>query len=377
MKENKLKIVIAINNMAIGGAQKLIVDQFKYFDTKKFDYSLIILSKLDEYKDFISLLPTDLKIYQFNFKSFKSFFEWIKLFLLLYKIRPDLVRTSLFMADTIFRIFKPFFGYQVISTSHNTHYDLSKAKKITNKILSYLTYKIVADSNMVANFTAKDEKIDRDKFVTIYNGVDLDEINAAKTDHSIAQGLRSALGIKEEEKIILNIARLVKQKNHKLLIDSFYEFSKSHKNYRLLIVGDGALRADLDNQIKLLNIEDKVIFPGSTQEIAKFYMISDIFAVSSFQEGFCLVAMMALAFGRPVVSTKVAGIIEYIEDYKNGLLAEYDAVDFAAKLSFIADLSHDDLMRYRNNCIAISENFDMKVSAKKYEDLFLEALNKK
>ncbi|MFA6466923.1 MAG: glycosyltransferase [Patescibacteria group bacterium] len=374
MGEKKIKIAIVINNMMIGGAQRLIVDQFRYFDRNKFDYSLLILSKFSGQADFMDELPKDLKIYQFDFKNFSSFKEWFKLFKILQKIRPQVVRSSLFMSNTIVRVFKPFLGYQVIITENNTHYNKSKFKIYLDKLLAIWTYKITPDSQTVTDFTIKQEKINQNKFLTIYNGVDIEEI---KNYLSLSQenNLKKELGIAQNGKIVLNIARLVRQKNHKLLIESFAKFSKLQPDYNLIIVGDGTLMPDLKKQAKDLGVENKVFFPGASKDLYQYYAISDLFVISSTQEGFCLTAVMALAFGIPVVATKVAGLVEYIKDDYNGLLATYNSDELSLKMSKLASLEIGQREIYKKNCQATAENFDIKKHAKAFEDLFLASLN--
>lgn len=373
MSDKKIKVVIAINNMIIGGAQKLIVDQFKCFDREKFDYSLVILAKFPGQKDFMNMLPEDLPIYQFDFRSFRSFKEWYKLFKTLKKIKPDVVRSSLFLTNTIIRVFKPLLGYKVIITENNTDEGKGRFKILTDKILSYLTYRITPDSETVKTFTANQENISLDKFQTIYNGVDIDEINRYQKDPS-KKDLKTEMGLSADDKIVLNIARLVKQKNQKLLVEAFSHFSKQHPNYKLIIVGDGGLMPELEQQVKDLGISDKVFLPGANKDLYQYYSITDLFVISSTREGFCLTAVMALAFGIPVVSTRVAGLVEYLKDNYNGLFSSYDPKDMASKMSTLAQLDEFRRKEYDKNCRETADRFDIKKQAKAFEDLFLASL---
>src|SRR3989339_1013400 len=374
MVGKKIKVVIAINNMIIGGAQKLVVDQFKCFNRQKFDYSLLILEKFPSQKDFMDELPKDIPIYQFDFKSFRNLGEWFKIFKTLRTIKPDVVRSSLFLTNTVIRVLKPFLGYQVIITENNTDESKGFLKILTDKILSYWTYKITPDSQTVADFIIKQENINYDKFLTIYNGVDINEIK--KYLSSLPKNdIKKQLGLAKEDKVVLNIARLVKQKNHKLLVEAFADFSKKHDDYKLVIVGDGALLPELKEQAQKQGVGHKVFFPGATKDLYQYYSSSDLFVVSSTQEGFCLTAVMALAFGIPVVATKVAGLVEYIEDNYNGLLTSYDFKEMSQQMSKLASLDNGERQIYKKNCQTTADNFDIKKHAQAFEDLFIASLN--
>jgi glycosyltransferase involved in cell wall biosynthesis len=365
MADKKIKVVIAINNMIIGGAQRLVVDQLRYFDNDKFDYSLVVLSKFPGQKDFFSELPSGLKIYQFDFKNFISWPEWFKLFRTLKKIKPDVVSSSLFLSNTIIRFLKLFLGYEVIITEHNTHqYNKGTLKILVDKFLAKFTYKIVAVSETVKMYFMNEYGIKEDKLKVIYNGIDLNSIKEVRSEDIL------------QSKIILSVGRLVKQKNNALLIDAFAKFSKKYSDYKLIIVGDGNLQEKLLEQIHDLNLEDRVSLPGSTKDVYQYYKQADVFALTSHFEGFCLTAMEALAFGIPVVSTKVAGPVDYIKDGYNGLLVSYDAQEIADKLGKMADLDEVQRAQYKQNCQATAEDFDIGQQVKKFEDLFLAALKK-
>lgn len=373
--KNKIKLILAINSFNIGGAEKLIVDQLRFFDREKFDISLITLFQFQDRKNFYELLPKDINIYKLNFKNFYDLKSWLFLYKLLKKISPNIIVSSLFFSNTIFRILAIIFKIKVIIIEHNTYINKTKAHQFVDKILSYFTYKIIAVSDEVANFTSKQEKIEINKFKIIYNGIDLEKINKFKEiNKNNILGLKEKLGFGNSDKIIINVARLTNQKRIDLLIDAFAKLHKIDNKYKLIILGEGTLLFELQNQINSLGLKDSAFLLGIKKNIYEYYMISDLFVLTSKIEGFALVCIEAMTFEVPVVSTKVAGPDKYVKDYFNGFLVEHDMEDIFKKMVVFFDLDDQELDKYKQNCLNTAKQFDIKNNVKEYEKLLIESL---
>ena len=195
--------------------------------------------------------------------------------------------------------------------------------------------------------------------------------------HSILQlqskgkdALKEELGFSCKDKFIINVARLAKQKNQRLLIEAFYEFQKSVSGYKLIILGKGGQEKNLKEQIRSLNIEEKVFLVGLKKNVYDYYMISDFSIISSKFEGFGIVGIEAMACGLPVISTKVAGPDEYIKHGENGFLVNSDPKDMAKAMFTLSSLSNKTRIKMANMCRETSLNYDIKKSVKEYEQLF-------
>lgn len=129
----------------------------------------------------------------------------------------------------------------------------------------------------------------------------------------------------KQKKIILNIGRLSPQKNQKLLIEAFYHISQKCKDWRLRIVGDGALRNMLEDLVSNYGLEKSVEFVGEVSDVSKEYREASIFVMSSDYESFGLVAAEAMSYGIAVVGRDTCpGINELIVHKENGLLVQSD-----------------------------------------------------
>lgn len=120
--------------------------------------------------------------------------------------------------------------------------------------------------------------------------------------------------------VILGVGRLVPQKNFDLLFRAFTRVQET-RDARLLVLGDGNQRGQLESQAKELGIEDKVDLPGFVRNPYPFMAKASLFVLSSDYEGFGIVLAEALACGCPVVSTNCpSGPREILEDGKWGRL---------------------------------------------------------
>ena len=107
-----------------------------------------------------------------------------------------------------------------------------------------------------------------------------------------------------------------------MLLEAVATLKVHHPALRLIIVGDGPDRGELEKQVVELGIADSVIFTGylSQKDVARRLEDADIFVLPSFAEGVPVVLMEALASRRPVVATRVAGVPELVEDGVSGFL---------------------------------------------------------
>ncbi|MFT5179648.1 MAG: glycosyltransferase involved in cell wall biosynthesis [Candidatus Paceibacteria bacterium] len=363
---NKIKIVFGVNDFIVGGMQRQFVEQSKLYNSDEFEITLITLFSFPERDDFYGNLPDNIKVYKFDFKGYKDISSWLKLLKLLRSIKPDIVVSSLFFSNTIFRFLKPLVGYKVVSREHNTYTDKTKKHIFIDKVMSHVSNKIVGVSTTVADFTSKQENIPRDKFEVIHNGIDADLVNQRLEQLPEKNSLKNKLGLSVNDKVLINVARLTQQKNHELLIDGFLEFSKKYNDYKLLIVGGGGLEEEIREKVS--GREDSIFVLGNQSDVFKFYKVADAFVSTSKIEGLSNAYLEALASGLPLVSTKTAGTDELINDGYNGLFVNQETIESVSET--LERLHFSDLETMKRAAFETALNFDIKNTVEKYEDLF-------
>lgn len=153
----------------------------------------------------------------------------------------------------------------------------------------------------------------------IPNGVSLSSF-----DNLSPQPLRKILNISDEERVILFVGTLRPVKGVKYLIEAMSIINHVDDRVRLLLVGGGEERGNLEILAKRLAVADKVNFMGKVphQKVPEFMSASDVFVLPSLSEGFPLTILEAMASGLPVVASRVGGLPEIIQEGKNGFLTE-------------------------------------------------------
>ena len=133
--------------------------------------------------------------------------------------------------------------------------------------------------------------------VLIY-GFDFDRYRGAGKR---AKALRKSLGIAAGAPVVGSVARFMPVKNHALLLEAFAACAGELPEARLVLVGEGPLRPAIERQAELLGISDRVLFPGTTEDIPTFMAMFDLFALPSFSEGLGIVVVEAQAAGTPAL----------------------------------------------------------------------------
>lgn len=142
-----------------------------------------------------------------------------------------------------------------------------------------------------------------------------------------------------EEMHFISLARLMPQKNQKLLISAFKKVLDIYPHSKLTIYGEGPLRDDLQYQIDKLGIQGNVSLPGTTNNIVEAFSDASVYVCSSDYEGMPNSVIEAMVCGMPTISTRVMGSIDLIQDGENGLLVEIGNEEELANamLKLIAD----------------------------------------
>jgi glycosyltransferase involved in cell wall biosynthesis len=132
---------------------------------------------------------------------------------------------------------------------------------------------------------------------------------------------------------ILFIGRQVPEKGEGVLLEAVALLAERGLPVRLTLAGEGAARADFERMAERLGVAPRTSFPGAIgqEQIGAFYAEASVFCLPSFAEGVPGVLMEAMAMETPVVSTRITGIPELIEDGRTGLLVEPGRADQLAR----------------------------------------------
>jgi glycosyltransferase involved in cell wall biosynthesis len=167
-------------------------------------------------------------------------------------------------------------------------------------------------------------------FTKIFSGYPVEPFLAAPP----GAALRRQLGFAPEDFVIGQLARLVPRKGHADLFQAFRMLLKECPHARLLLVGDGWLRSELETRTKKLGLADKVVFAGLVPpgEVPRYLgAMNCLTHLSSFPEGLPRALPQALAAGKPVVTYDFDGANEICRDNETGFLIRTGDTEMAAK----------------------------------------------
>lgn len=209
----------------------------------------------------------------------------------------------------------------IFFTAHNSIFyeEWPRWKKNTfalaEKLLAGFTTRIIAVSGVLREELLAREGLPPDKVVTVYNGIDPRPfMETPRRKEPLA-----SLGLPGGDAVVGTVARLAPQKGVIYFIRAAACLAPYHRA-NFLVVGDGPLRPDLEEEAKRLGIKERVFFLGQRDDVAKILPCLDIFVLSSVTEGLPLTILEAMAAARPVVAARVGGIPEAVRDGATGLL---------------------------------------------------------
>jgi len=204
-------------------------------------------------------------------------------------------------------------------------------------------------------------------FTRIFSGFDLNPFLHATNDLA----LRRQLGLAANHFVIGKIARIFKLKGHADLLSAFARMLPQVPHARLLFVGDGSLRGEIEQQVRTLGLTGKVIFAGLVRptEVARYVGIMDCLAHLSYREALSRALPQALAAGKPVVAYDFDGADEICRENITGFIVPTGDTERAAER--LQQLAADPTLRLRlgqTGAAFVNENFTVeKMVADQYQ----------
>ena len=172
----------------------------------------------------------------------------------------------------------------------------------------------IAASNAINQMLVGDG-IDPERIVTVYEGIDLQRVQAEP-----AANIHAEFWLPKDAPIVGAVGALTQEKGHKYLIDAAALVVREVPDARFVILGDGELRATLERQIKDLHLEKHVALPGFRADVLSFVAAFDLFVMSSLFEGLGTSLLDAMAVAKPIVASDTGGIPEVVVHNDTGLL---------------------------------------------------------
>lgn len=302
-----------VNGFAIGGGEMKVLELVQRLDKDRYNITVCSVGQGGPLEaEFRKAVPR-VEIFEKKFSFDISLVK--KVAQLMREQQIDLLQSTLFYADVIGAYAAALAKVPVVISweavtgpfrwYHSWAYQLAMQK----------IDRVVAVSEDIRQRVIRERRLSPDKVVTIHYGVDLSRF--APQEPRLQ---RTAIGVSDGHLVLGTVARFDHPKGHKYLIAAAPAIVQRFPNARFVLVGDGPLRQQVEQQIEALGVRDHFVLLGFRRDITQLLGLFDLFILPSLSEGLPNAVLEAMACSNPVVATAVNGVVEVVEHEKTGLL---------------------------------------------------------
>ncbi len=431
-----------------GGAEKQIYELAKGMDKNRYEVHVVSLDCWGQApREIIEATGSQLHIFRVvRVYGLSGLLQGFRFYKFLKDNRIDILMTYHFSSD----MWGTFWGHlagvkTIISNRRDMGFWRNGLHITAYKLMNHWVNKIITVSESIKQMVIKEEGVEAERIEVIYNGVELDSRFRGNDNKGIgndsgrsgndnkgigndnkgigndnkgigndnkgigndnkgigndkgrnnqdSQELRSQLGLRSSDIVIMHVANLKPVKGHKYLLEAFAELDsrfrgndiegigndkvcgndKKRNSYgiKLVLIGRDELNGQLQNMARELNILDKVLFLGKRDDVKSLLNLADICVLPSLSEGMSNAILEYMAAEKPVVATKVGGNPESVRNEFNGLLVEKENVEQLkeALLKLLQDKEKRQIMGH-NGLLRVKTEFSMESMIEHYDGLF-------
>jgi glycosyltransferase involved in cell wall biosynthesis len=203
--------------------------------------------------------------------------------------------------------------------------------RVRNRFIGMLMQRIAVVSLDLGRRFCRYNGVPLEKLRLVPYGVLLGDLPTHESRIATSRRMRAELGVGEQEILVGSVGRLVEQKDYPIQIAGFAAAAQSDPRLRMVVVGDGPLRAELETLARELGVADRVNFLGYRSDITDWLQAIDVFVQTSKFEPFGVALLEAKGFGVPIASTAVNEVPEILSGGRSGLLFEPASADAFAE----------------------------------------------
>ena len=307
-----------IYRLDIGGLETLLVDTINRMPPGRYRHAVICLT---DYTDFAQRITRpDVELVALHKPAGLALGTHADLFRLLRRLRPDILHTynlgTIEYAATAWAAGVPVRIHAEHGRDARDPQGVNPKHNLLRRLLTPVIDRYVPVSRDLAGWLERVVRIPARKLQLIDNGVDTERFRAGTA------ATVEPWQIDPDTFVIGTVGRLQDVKDQATLVDAFALLRRQLPNekLRLVLVGDGPLRAQLEAQVAALGLQDCVFLPGPRSDVAPVMRSFSLFALSSIAEGTPVTMLEAMASELPVVSTAVGGIPDLVTPGVSGAL---------------------------------------------------------
>lgn len=330
-----MKILYVITGLGQGGAERIVCDLADQMNAQGHTVKIAYLTGDILTKPY----STDIEIIKINLNHlFTLPRAYQKLSKVIRHFSPDVVHAHMVHANIFTRLVRVNTPIRkLICTAHNSNeggWIRMQSYRFTHK-LADLTTNVSKEASQA--FIEK-KAVPNENIETIYNGINLNKFyyrSAAR------EKILNELNLDKNIYLILAVGRFNEQKDYPNLLKALEVLkNKGLKKFKLMIAGDGELRAEIERKITALNLNDDVVLLGRRNDIPDLMSAADLFVLPSAYEGFGLVVAEAMACETLVVATDCGGVAEVLNN-PDFLVEPTNPIEMAEKIEYTMQLAEN------------------------------------
>lgn len=229
----------------------------------------------------------------------------------------------------------------------------------------------IAVSHIVRQELIEEIGIPARKVALIHNGIHLTSAPAGDLTAK-----RHQLGLLPDDLVLVAVGRLAEIKNYRLLLEALARAIREAPTLKLIMVGDGPERSNLEATVARLGVSERVHLLGERADVGDWLALGDVFVLPSYYEGISIALLEAMAAGLPAVVTRVGGNPEVVADRESGLLVDSgDTEGFARAL--VVMFREPPLRKAMGQAARarVEKDFDLMKAVGRYEEIYRDCLS--
>jgi sugar transferase (PEP-CTERM/EpsH1 system associated) len=367
-------IVHVIFSLGVGGLENGVVNLINQMPEDAYRHAIICIKNSTNFSQRIK--RNDVEIYELNKKEGHDWLSFVHMYRLLRQLKPNIVHTRnlaameyqipALLAGVKYRIHGEH-GWDVFDPEGN-----NKKYQWLRRMLGLMIHRFIPLSRQLQNYLENRVGISHAKIFRICNGVDTKKFYPLTQQKQLQN---CPLQFNDNLVYIGTVGRMHGVKDQMTLVKAFVQLLEEQpeltQSVRLILIGDGPIREQALEFLRLKHLENLAWLPGKRDDVAEVMRCLDLFVLPSKAEGISNTILEAMATGLPVVATNVGGNPELIDDGVTGSLVEKE--DYVAMMHSIRDYLNDRekrLLHGRNACQKVLKAFSINVMVDKYMEVY-------
>ncbi len=301
-----MNILFVINNLVTGGAERMLTDTLLHLDHEDLRIDVMLLSKKETFLKVQLVKAEHINLIELQHQTpYNPIGIW-KLKKQLEKGKYDLVHVHLIPSLYYVRIAK-ILAKSSVKLVYTEHCPIVKKRRnFVFRSIDNWCYlgidRVVCVSEAVKESVEQHlRRFNSEKLIVLNNAINLSRYREAKS------ASRNSFNLQESDFLCLQVSSFRPAKDHKTLLKAFKE---TPEHFKLLLAGEGYLLEETRSYCTKLGLTDRVLFLNEQSNIESLYAMTDVVILSSHYEGFGLALLEGMAAGKPVVASRVGGLID-------------------------------------------------------------------